>query len=145
MPTAPAPTRPSPSVPPRGPRSIALAVLIAVVAGAVALLVIATLLRPGPSRVDLTVENPSVYAVNVQVRPAAGGSIHQLGSISPGASRTFDSVIDVGDRWLFEFSYGGVDAGTLELLRDEVGSGPIVLPASIEATLRDAGLPPSPP
>ena len=104
-----------------------------------------SVLLADPPRVELVVENPTAYDVNVDVRPADGGNRLGLGTVGADASRPFSRVIDQGERWLVEFSYGGVDATPIQVSRDTITSGSVVVPESVEAEFRDAGLaaPPS--
>lgn len=142
MPTAPSVTRPSPRV-----RNRRVPLLVAVIAAG-ALATVAMLLFVGsvldePSRVDLVMENPTVYEMNVRVEPADGGSGQELGTIGAESSQTFAGVIDQGDRWQLEFTYAGILAAELVVDRTELDAGPVVVPSSAEEVLREAGLPPS--
>lgn len=143
MPNAPALARPSPGVSSRIRNVSAIVTALVVAAG---LLVAVSSQLADDVRVDLLVENPTAYPVNVDVRSADGsGGRLGLGTVSPTADQSFTSVIDQGDRWVFEFSYAGVEAGSIELVRNAAVGGPVVIPDSVERTLRDAGLsaPPS--
>lgn len=142
MPTAPPLSRPSARPRSRG-AGLAVAV-IAAVATVLALLVMTSSLLTGPDRVDLAVENPTPYELEVQVRGADGGSVHQLGPIASGSTREFTGVIDQGDTWLFEFSYGGVLAAELTVERSGIEAGTVVVPDSAEEVLDDSDLPPPP-
>lgn len=118
--------------------------IVAVVAGA-ALIAGASVMMADPERVDITIENPTPYRVHVEVRPAEGGGRLGLGAVSPGTSMTFPRVIDQGERWLFEYSSGRVDSPPVEMSREALTNGAVVIPDSFEEQLRDAGLLPSSP
>lgn len=142
MPTSsPALARPSPRV--RKRRVDVVATALAVVVGAALMAGLSQLLAD-PARVDLEVDNPTAYDVNVDVRPADGGNRIGLGTVGAGSSKPFARVIDQGERWLFEFSYGGVDASPVEVSQETVTSGTVVVPARVEEEFRDAGLNPPP-
>lgn len=142
MPTSsPALARPSPQI--RQRRVDVVVTVVAVIVGA-AIVAALNVLLADPARVDLQVDNPTEYDVNVDVRPAQGGNRLGLGTVSAGSSRPFGLVIDQGDRWLFEFSYGGVDASPVEVSRETVTTGTVVVPDSVEAEFRAAGLTPPP-
>lgn len=142
MPTSPATlARPSPRVRPR--RVDIVATLLTVVVGAVLIAGMSVLLAD-PPRVDLVVENPTDYDVNVDVRSADGGSQLGLGTVGSGSSKPFALVIDQGERWLFEFSYGGVEPSPVEVSRETITTGTVVVPDAAEDEFRQAGLTPPP-
>lgn len=121
-----------------------LLTIVTVAAGSV-LIAGASVLLADPERVDPIVENPTRYPVHVEVRPAEGGGRLGLGTVLPGASKTFPRVIDQGERWLFEYSYGGVDSPPVEVSGEELTNGTVVVPDSFAEQLGDAGLAPSSP
>lgn len=140
MPTSsPALARPSPRTRERHLDIVAMAV--AVIAG-VAIVTALSGILADPPRVDLVVDNPTVYDVNVNVRDADGGNRLGLGTVDPGSEKQFRLVIDQGERWLFEFSYGGVRASPIEVSREVVAGGSVVVPDSVEDEFRAAGLAP---
>jgi hypothetical protein len=70
----------------------------------------------------VTVVNDSAIPVNVDVRQTAGGARLILDTVQPrGAASTFD-VIDQGDRWIFSFSSGGVEGGSVEVSRAKLAA-----------------------
>lgn len=143
MPTAPSIARPSPGA--RSRRVPLLAAGLAAIAiAAAALLVIVSSVLDEPSRVDFVVENPTVFEMNIYVEPADGGAGLGLGTVSRESDRAFSGVIDQGDRWHLEFSYGGIVAAELVVARADLEEGPVVVPSSAEEVLREAGLPPTP-
>lgn len=143
MPTAPTMSRPAAH---QRPRRAGLAVaVVAAIATVILLFAITSSLLTGPDRVDVTIENPTAYTLDVEVRSGDGGTVHELGPIGSSSTRLFTGVIDQGDSWAFEFSYGGVPAGEVVVDRSEVEAGPVVVPDGAEAALDEADLPPPPP
>jgi hypothetical protein len=119
---------------------------LAGVAVAVALVVtLAPALRTESPVARLTFDNPTVYSVNVEVSDGAGGGWLDLGAVERGRSKTVEEVTDQGARWLFRFSYGGVDAGELAVSRADLAGGGwrMSVPEAAGQRLRDAGLAPS--
>ncbi len=143
MPTAPSVARPSPRANKRSVPFVATAVVAVAVVTAAVLLIVSSVLEE-PTRVELVVENPTVYEMNVRVASADDGSGLGLGTVAPESSRTFPGVIDQGDRWQLEFSSGGVVAAELVVDRVEIESSSVIVPSSAEGVLRDAGVAPSP-
>ena len=142
MPTSsPALARPSPHT--RERRLDIVATVIAVIAG-LAIVAALSVILADPPRVDLLIDNPTAYDVNVDVRPADGGNRLGLGTVDADSEKPFRLVIGQGDRWLFEFSYGGVDAAPIEVAGETVSEGTVVVPDSVEDEFRAAGLTPPP-
>lgn len=143
MSTSPAATaRPGPRT--RQRRVSMTVIAIAVVAAAAVLVAALSALFAEPERVTVVIENPTAYHVNVDVRPADGGNRVGIGTVAAGATRSFERVIDQGERWAFEYSYAGVDVPPVEVPRDEVVAGPVVIPELVEEHLREAGVPQAP-
>lgn len=100
----------------------------------------------GPSFVPrLTIDNPTVYQLEVEVGRPGQDAVVGLGPIRRESTRRFEEVGDQGDRWVFRFSYGGRDAGDLVSTRAQLEQAQwrIVVPQEVGDRLRDAGLPPS--
>ena len=142
MPTAPPLSRPSARPRSRQVRSAAL--IVAAVAVAIALLAITSSMLTGPDRVDLTIENPTAYHLSVDVRGAEDGSVLGVGTVSAESTGEFPRVIDQGEMWWFEFSYGGVVAAEVTVSRSALEAGSVVVPDSAGEVLRQAGLSPPP-
>lgn len=101
----------------------------------------------GPSFVDeLTVANPTEFTVHVRVSDD-GDSWLGLGNVGSNEERTFRSVVDQGEGWVFEFSYAGEVAGHLEVRRDSLSEGGwrVEVPASVGPHLAEQGFTPPPP
>lgn len=141
MPTAPSIARPSRRARSKPTSLIGIAVLVA--AGIAVAVVAMTALRE-PSRVDVTIENPTDFDFNVRVSPADGGSSLGLGQIPARSTEQFRDVNDQGEEWLIELSYGGVEAGEMTVSGSSIESTPIVVPDSAAEALRRAGFKPPP-
>lgn len=139
MPTATSVARPSPRA--AGPPLARMIISVLVVVAAAVMLSggILSLLEE-PERTDVTVDNPTAYPVHVRVESAEEGSGLGLGTAHSESSRTFTGVVDQGERWRFEFRYGGIDAAEVIVTRDDVAAGPIVVPSSAGRVLREAGV-----
>ncbi len=95
MPTAPTMARPSAR---QRPRRAGFAVaVVAAVAAIIVLFAIMSSLLAGPERIDVTIENPTDYTLDVKVRGGDDGPVHELGPVGSGATRSFVGVIDQGD------------------------------------------------
>ncbi|HEU5308606.1 MAG TPA: hypothetical protein VFW97_14865 [Acidimicrobiia bacterium] len=86
----------------------------------------------------LTLENPSGLDVNVSVQPSPSGSRLVLPTVGANSTATSDDVLDQGDEWLFSFSSGGVDGGTLRVSRAKLAAGDwrVEIPESVVQRLQ---------
>jgi hypothetical protein len=136
-------TRPIPSLDRLRPRRVLVAVLAAAAVAAVAVAV-APWFRTDSPVARLTIDNPTVYQVNVEVSGGDGGWL-DLGAVDRQGSKTVEEVTDQGANWVFRFSYGGVDAGEATVARtDLAGAGwRVTVPDAVGQRLHDAGLAPS--
>ena len=93
---------------------------------------------------ELTVVNPTVYKIDVEVQ-GDGPRRLELGSVRREQSSTYEDVIDQGARWVFRFSYGGVPGGELAVSRAQLEADEwrVVVPGDVGERLRLAGLRPS--
>ena len=101
----------------------------------------------GPAKVArLTFENPTVYAIEIEVSPGTATGWTPAGSVRQGSTVDVEEVTDQGDVWLFRFTSQGETGGELRLTRSELeGSGwRIVIPPEVGTRLADAGAPPTP-
>jgi hypothetical protein len=124
----------------------------------IALIVVAALLAAGLIKLGsaaiatpkfvprVTVVNETPYGVDVDVRNSDHGGVVLLGRALPEQQTAKHEVYDGGDRWIFEFSRGGVVAGELEMSRADLDhtGWRVAVPASVEQRLADAGQPPYP-
>jgi hypothetical protein len=92
-------------------------------------------------RVEIVNETP--YSVNVDVSSDRGRI--GLGTVTTGSSLEFSEVLDEGDTWVFEFSYGGRDAGELSIERAalEEQDWTVDVPAEVGDDLESEGINPS--
>lgn len=139
-------TRPRPA-PPRHRGDIAVAV-VAVVLGATLLLsVIMPALRL-PSYVDaVTISNPQAWHAEADVGRPDGSRWISLGHVGREATRTFASVIDPGEEWVFRFAYGGIQQAQLAVSRVELerAGWKLTIPDEFAERIRGAGETPSAP
>jgi hypothetical protein len=89
------------------------------------------------------VVNDTPYSVNVDVVGDRGRI--GLGTVTTGSSLEFSEVLDEGDTWVFEFSYGGNDAGVLSIERAtlEEQDWTVEVPAEVGDHLDREGINPS--
>lgn len=87
-------------------------------------LVVAAALVPSmrlPTYVSrITVANPTVYGVEIDARPDNATTWLALGGFARDSTRNAYEVIDEGRTWVFRFSYGGEEAGTLTEARSKL-------------------------
>jgi hypothetical protein len=99
-----------------------------------------------PGFIDrVTIENPDVHNLEVEVGDAARDRWLGLGTATREGSRTFQSVIDQGDTWVFRFRYGGVDGGEVVMSREDLQANRwhVRVPEKVGVRLTQAGLEPS--
>ena len=99
-----------------------LPLIALVVVGALLCAAMAYALRDPEMVSRVTVENPSEIGVNVSVHPTDESSQLILASVPPTTSATNVDVLDQGDEWIFTFSSGGVDGGTLRVSRAKLAA-----------------------
>jgi len=116
-----------------------------IAAGLGLLLLCASLLRLPHIVPKLTVTNPSVYQVHVEVTDAKRAGWLDLGVVERGSTTTLEDTIDQGRQWVFRFSYGGVQAGEVVLDRAELTANgwKLTIPPEVTERLREAGMAPS--
>jgi hypothetical protein len=136
-------TRPRPA-PPRSRGDVAAAV-VAGVAGIALLLFVMPSLRL-PSYVDaISVSNPHVWHVEIDVGRPDGSRWIGLGRVGREETQTFQSVIDPGDEWMFRFEYGGIGRGDVVVNRTELerAGWKLTVPEEFAERMRAAGESPS--
>jgi hypothetical protein len=86
----------------------------------------------------VSVDNPSAIDVNVSVRPSADGAQLLLATVPPGGQADNRDVLDQGDTWVFSFSSGGVEGGTLRVSRAKLASDDwrVEIPGSVVDRLK---------
>ena len=123
--------------------SVALLLIVAIAAA----VVLAAEVAPGSPRFvrTITISNPSAFQVQTDVaRPNDNGWV-PIGAVEPGRTQAFGEVFDVGDAWVFRFSYGGVVAEERTESRRDLASARwhVRISSDAAARLDAAGLAPS--
>ena len=107
--------------PPRARRvgDAARVVLVAILV--VALLAIAIRITEGPDFVDrVSVGNHTGYDLDVDLSNASRDGWLPLSVSTAGTTDVTRDVIDMHDTWVFRFTHEGVDAGEVEISRDQL-------------------------
>jgi len=142
------PTAVQPHTPDQVRRGLGLGVAGVVLAVAVAVALTSLVgLSGGPSTVPrLTFENPTAYAIDIEVSAGPSSGWTSAGSVRQRSTADVTEVIDQGDVWLFRFDSQGETGGELRLTRSELEASGwrIVIPAEVGARLAEAGAPPTP-
>ena len=135
------PPRPAPAL--KKPLLLGLAALAAL---AVAFGVGVGSLTEGSAFVaEVTVDNPTVYNLQVDVGSPGEEQLLALGTVGREGTRSFEQIVDQGERWVFHLTFGGEDAGEVEVPRAELENDGwrVQVPAAVGQRLADAGYPPS--
>ena len=94
--------------------------LLAIVAGAAAVVFLARLMQP-PTTVDqLTVKNPTKFDIAVAVNGGGDEGWMPVGSVRRATTATFKDVVDQGDTWTFQLSAQGKDGGEVEISKADL-------------------------
>lgn len=104
-------------------------------------------LSSGPGTIARIVfENPTAYALDVEVSPGSGTGWTSAGSVRQASTAEVHEVIDQGDVWQFRFDSQGESGGELVLTRAELEDAGwrVVIPAAVGERLARAGAPPTP-
>jgi hypothetical protein len=112
------------------------------------LLVVDRLTAGDPSFVrGVTVVNPLVYKINVDVKAPDGDGWSGLGTVRRETTKTVEQVVDQGPAWNFRFSYGGELGGEMTVGRPQLAADGwrVTVPPDVGDRLRQAGLRPSAP
>jgi hypothetical protein len=93
----------------------------------------------------VTVENRSSVPVNVDVRGSSSGSRLILDTVPAGSTATTLDVLDQGNDWIFGFSSGGVDGGSVRVSRAKLADDGwrLVVPDDILQRLQSSEFVPS--
>ena len=125
---------------------IAMAAVVVGLAAAIGLTSVIEL-SSGPKTVSrITFENPTAYALDIEVSPGTGRGWTSAGSVRQKSTAEVNEVIDQGDVWLFRFDSQGATGGELRLSRTELEASGwrITIPAEVGNRLAGAGAPPTP-
>ena len=104
-------------------------------------------LSSGPKTVQrITFQNPTVYALDIEVSPGTAGGWTSAGSVRQKSTAEVTEVIDQGDVWVFRFDSQGASGGELRLSRTELEASGwrVSIPAEVGERLAGAGAPPTP-
>lgn len=104
-------------------------------------------LSGGPGTIDrITFENPTVYALDIEVSPGTATGWTSAGSVRQGSTTDVHEVLDQGDVWLFRFDSQGASGGELRLSRAdlEASDWQVRIPEEVGRRLAGAGAPPTP-
>jgi len=136
------------SAPAQGPKPAVLIGIAGAAAGALALARLVGWLIPTVPFVDrITVVNPTVFHLEVEVGSAEDGGGLVLGAVAREQTQNFTAVLDQGRRWVFRFSSGGKLGGQVIASRDEMerSGWRVTVPPEVDEHLRANGLLPSAP
>ena len=101
----------------------------------------------GPATVArITVENPTPYALDIEVSPGTGTGWVSAGFVRQRSTAVVEEVADQGDVWVFRFDSQGQTGGEVRFTRSELETRGwrIVVPDDVAARLAEAGAPPTP-
>lgn len=73
-----------------------------------------------PTIPRITFENPTRYALNIEVSPGTGSGWIDAGFVPREASADVSEIIDQGDVWLFRFQGQGESGGELQVTRADL-------------------------
>ncbi len=142
------PTAVRPGTPNRVPLRIGVGLAAAVLALAAAVVLALLVDLSGSPRTvpRLTYENPTEYAVSVEVSRGTEAGWTSAGFVAPRATAVVEEVVDQGDVWLFRFHGQGESGGELRLTRRqlEASNWVVTIPAEVGRRLAAAGAPPTP-
>jgi len=138
--------RPETSKPAHHRVGIAVAVVVVGLAVVIGLTTLVGL-SSGPKTVArITFENPTAYALDIEVSSGAAGGWTSAGSVRQKSTAEVSEVIDQGDDWVFRFDSQGASGGELRLSRTELEASGwrVSIPPEVGARLTAAGAPPTP-
>jgi hypothetical protein len=99
-----------------------------------------------PSTVEqITVVNPTVYDLDVDVTDQARDGWLPLAIVGARSEKVAQEVLDQGDQWIFRFLHWGDPVGELSLTRTELerSGWRVEVPEQIQERLQQLGRPPS--
>ena len=97
-------------------------VIALVVVGALLCVAMAYALRDPDVVSRVTIVNRSSIDVNVSVRPSRDGARLILATVPPASTTNNLDVLDQGDEWIFAFSSGGIDGGSVRVSRAKLAA-----------------------
>jgi hypothetical protein len=99
-----------------------VSVIVLFVVGALLCVGMAFALRDPEIVPRVTVTNRSTLPINVDVRGTPSGSRLILDTVPPRGQMTNVDVLEQGDDWIFGFTSGGVDGGTVRMSRAKLAA-----------------------
>jgi hypothetical protein len=120
---------------------------VALVVVAAGLLTFLVDLSGSPKTVSrITFENPTAYALDIEVSPGTDTGWTSAGSVRQQSTTDVQEVLDQGDVWLFRFDSQGESGGQLRMSRTELEAAGwrVVVPTDVGLRLAAAGAPPTP-
>lgn len=132
-------TRPRPAA--ARSRSDVAAIVVAAVVGIALLRLVLPALRLPAYADAVTISNPHVWHAEVDVGRPDGSRWIGLGHVGREATRTFRSVIDPGEEWMFRFAYGGTVRSQVVVSRAELerAGWKLTIPDEFAERMRAAG------
>jgi hypothetical protein len=137
----------SPAPPQAAPTRLGRNVFAVVVGGLLAVAVVLAVSQAlqGPGLVDqVTIDNPTQYALEIEVAGGRDASGLTLGPVSAGGRHAFASVIDQGDRWVVRVRSARTDGGEVVLRRSDLerSNWVITIPEGVGSKLATNGATP---
>ena len=130
-----------------GSRAPLIALLVvAAIAGLALLRVVSVAMAPPDYVDDVTIVNKTQYGVDVDVRSSDTAGRLLLGRALPGTNTARSQVLDAGDVWIFSFLRAGVEAGEVQLTREQLDAADwhVTVPDAVIATIEQSGQLPYP-
>jgi hypothetical protein len=125
---------------PHAPRRSVLpvSVIVLFVVGALLCVGMAFALRDPEIVSRVTVTNTSPLSINVDVRGTPSGSRLVLDTVPAGGSTSNVDVLEQGDQWIFGFTSGGVDGGSVRVSRAKLAADGwrLAIPEAVVARLQ---------
>ncbi|HEX2118704.1 MAG TPA: hypothetical protein VHF91_05945 [Acidimicrobiales bacterium] len=121
----------------------------AVLLGAVTSVIVALVVdsSTGPRTISrITFENPTDYALDIEVSPGPGAGWTSAGSVRQQSTGDVHEIPDQGDVWVFRFDSQGESGGDLRVGRAELEASGwrVTIPPEVGHRLVQAGAPPTP-
>lgn len=114
---------------------------------ALAAIVPATRLLDLPPFIErITVMNPTVYDIGIEVTGRDRDGWVAVGTARRESTSVFEAILDQGDVWIFRFSAQGRDGGELRVPRHqlEADAWTVAIPEEVGRKLAEQGAPPPP-
>ncbi len=114
-------------------------------AAVLAVLLVAPALDDGTFVARLTIDNPTVFDVNVEVADPGREGWLDHGTIDRETQGVLEEVADPGGTWVFRFTYAGVQGGDLIVPRLTLRQDGwrLAIPTEVGEKLTEAGFAPS--